>query len=31
LTKDDPILARISDTVKLEYEKSFLFYLPRIC
>jgi nitrate reductase / nitrite oxidoreductase, beta subunit len=27
----DPILARVSDHVRQEYEKSFLFFLPRIC
>ena len=27
----DPILNAISDKVKLEYEQSFLFHLPRIC
>ncbi|MEO6702205.1 MAG: nitrate reductase subunit beta [Jatrophihabitantaceae bacterium] len=31
LTKGDPILAKISEEVKLEYEKTFMFYLPRIC
>jgi nitrate reductase / nitrite oxidoreductase, beta subunit len=31
LAAADPILAAISDTVKLEYEKAFLFFLPRIC
>ena len=27
----DPILAQVSDRVREEYEKSFLFFLPRIC
>jgi nitrate reductase beta subunit len=27
----DPILAQVSDRVRQEYEKSFLFFLPRIC
>jgi nitrate reductase beta subunit len=31
LTRNDPILQRVSDTVRLEYERAFLFYLPRIC
>jgi nitrate reductase beta subunit len=31
LTKLDPILAKVSETVRLEYEKTFMFYLPRIC
>jgi nitrate reductase beta subunit len=31
LTKGDPILARISEEVRLDFEKAFLFYLPRIC
>jgi len=31
LAAADPILARVSGTVKLEYEKAFLFFLPRIC
>ncbi len=28
---DDPILARMNEQVRLEYEKTFMFYLPRIC
>ncbi|GAA0201708.1 nitrate reductase subunit beta [Glutamicibacter creatinolyticus] len=28
---DDPILAKMSEEVKAEYEKAFMFYLPRIC
>ena len=31
LTRDDPILARVGETVRLEFEKTFMFYLPRIC
>ncbi|CAL8979558.1 Respiratory nitrate reductase 2 beta chain [Cellulomonas sp. T2.31MG-18] len=31
LTKDDPVLAKVSADVKLEFEKTFMFYLPRIC
>jgi nitrate reductase beta subunit len=31
LTRNDPILAKISETVRLEFEKTFMFYLPRIC
>jgi nitrate reductase beta subunit len=27
----DPILQRVSDTVRLEYERAFMFFLPRIC
>jgi nitrate reductase beta subunit len=27
----DPMLAKVSDTVRLEYEQAFMFYLPRIC
>ncbi|MCC2317221.1 nitrate reductase subunit beta [Cellulomonas chengniuliangii] len=27
----DPVLAKVSDTVKLSYEQTFMFYLPRIC
>ncbi|MGW4773026.1 nitrate reductase subunit beta [Nocardia sp. NPDC004278] len=27
----DPLLARLSDQVKLEFEQTFMFYLPRIC
>src|SRR5690625_945424 len=29
--KNDPILKRIGDKVKFEYEQAFMFYLPRIC
>ncbi|MEO7007017.1 MAG: nitrate reductase subunit beta [Terrimesophilobacter sp.] len=28
---DDPILAHMSDHVKMEFENTFMFYLPRIC
>jgi nitrate reductase / nitrite oxidoreductase, beta subunit len=31
LTKSDPILARVSESVRLEFERTFMFYLPRIC
>lgn len=27
----DPMLAKIADKVKFEFEQSFMFYLPRIC
>ncbi|GDY33395.1 nitrate reductase subunit beta [Gandjariella thermophila] len=27
----DPLLARVSEQVKLEFERTFMFYLPRIC
>ena len=27
----DPVLEKISDQVKLEFEQTFMFYLPRIC
>jgi len=27
----DPVLAKVSDKVKLAYEQTFMFYLPRIC
>ncbi len=27
----DPLLARVSEQVKLEFEQTFMFYLPRIC
>ncbi|WP_433574410.1 nitrate reductase subunit beta [Nocardia brasiliensis] len=27
----DPLLGRLSDQVKLEFEQTFMFYLPRIC
>ncbi|MGH8829001.1 MAG: nitrate reductase subunit beta, partial [Jiangellaceae bacterium] len=28
---NDPVLQKISDKVKLEFEETFMFYLPRIC
>lgn len=31
LTQADPVLAKISDKVRLEFEQTFMFYLPRIC
>ena len=31
LAPADPILRRLSDKVKLEFEQTFMFYLPRIC
>jgi nitrate reductase / nitrite oxidoreductase, beta subunit len=31
LTAADPVLAKVSDKVRLEVEKTFMFYLPRIC
>jgi nitrate reductase / nitrite oxidoreductase, beta subunit len=31
LTQDDPILARVGESVRLEFERTFMFYLPRIC
>ena len=31
LTAADPILAKVSDDVRLEFERTFMFYLPRIC
>ena len=31
LAKADPILRKLSDKVKLEFEQTFMFYLPRIC
>ncbi|MEV7219345.1 nitrate reductase subunit beta [Streptomyces sp. NPDC093681] len=27
----DPLLARMSERVRLDYERAFMFYLPRIC
>ncbi|SPL98777.1 Respiratory nitrate reductase beta chain [[Actinomadura] parvosata subsp. kistnae] len=27
----DPVLRKLSDQVKLEFERAFMFYLPRIC
>ncbi len=31
LTQADPVLAKVADKVKLEFEQTFMFYLPRIC
>jgi nitrate reductase beta subunit len=31
ITVDDPILRELGDKVKLEFEQTFMFYLPRIC
>ncbi len=31
LTRSDPILRKVNEDVKLEFEKTFMFYLPRIC
>jgi len=31
LAPADPILAKMSEKVKLEFEQTFMFYLPRIC
>jgi nitrate reductase beta subunit len=31
LTKDDPVLQKVSETVKRDLEQTFMFYLPRIC
>jgi nitrate reductase beta subunit len=31
LTVDDPVLKGLSDKVRLEFEQTFMFYLPRIC
>ena len=31
LAPADPVLMRLSDKVKLEFEQTFMFYLPRIC
>ncbi|AEW98489.1 nitrate reductase subunit beta [Streptantibioticus cattleyicolor] len=30
-TAADPLLERVGDQVRLEYEQAFMFYLPRIC
>jgi nitrate reductase / nitrite oxidoreductase, beta subunit len=30
-TARDPLLAKVSEDVRLEYEQAFMFYLPRIC
>ncbi|HEX4815446.1 MAG TPA: nitrate reductase subunit beta [Nonomuraea sp.] len=31
LASADPVLRKLSDQVKLEFERAFMFYLPRIC
>ena len=31
LTVDDPVLKGLSEKVRLEFEQTFMFYLPRIC
>ncbi|GAB3447778.1 nitrate reductase subunit beta [Streptomonospora sediminis] len=31
LAPADPVLQKVSDKVKLEFEQTFMFYLPRIC
>ncbi|GAA2594888.1 nitrate reductase subunit beta [Actinomadura fulvescens] len=31
LAARDPVVEKISDTVRLDYERAFMFYLPRIC
>jgi nitrate reductase beta subunit len=31
LTRDDPVLAKISGQVRGEFERTYLFYVPRIC
>ncbi len=31
LTRGDPVLAQVSDKVRLDFENTFMFYLPRIC
>lgn len=31
LATADPVLAKVSEQVKLEFEQTFMFYLPRIC
>ncbi|MFC4336844.1 nitrate reductase subunit beta [Salininema proteolyticum] len=31
LVKDDPVLERIGEKVKVDFENAFMFYLPRIC
>ena len=31
LATGDPVLRKVSDKVKLEFERAFMFYLPRIC
>ncbi|MGN6088172.1 MAG: nitrate reductase subunit beta [Actinomycetales bacterium] len=31
LVPDDPILKKVGDQIRLEFERTFMFYLPRIC
>ena len=31
LTQDDPVLKRLSKKITLDFEQTFMFYLPRIC
>ncbi len=31
LTKNDPILKKVSEDIKLDFENTFMFHLPRIC
>jgi len=31
LVPDDPILRRLSEQIRLEFDRTFMFYLPRIC
>ncbi|SEN75810.1 nitrate reductase subunit beta [Nonomuraea pusilla] len=31
LAPSDPVLRKVSDQVRLEFERAFMFYLPRIC
>ncbi|CAM3195431.1 nitrate reductase subunit beta [Stackebrandtia soli] len=31
LASHDPVVQRVSDEIRLDYERTFMFYLPRIC
>ncbi len=31
LTREDPILKKVSEEIKLDFEQTFMFHLPRIC
>ena len=31
LTQDDPVLKKLSEKITLDFEQTFMFYLPRIC
>ncbi|GAA4898153.1 respiratory nitrate reductase beta subunit [Stackebrandtia albiflava] len=31
LTASDPVVQRLGDRIKLDFERTFMFYLPRIC